>query len=130
MVTFWLHMHTVPHMHFKVFHLALIFMLYVMFLTITLKQKSKVYTFKMNTPRWVLNLYCRVNGGRVTARVYIVICSPAHPHAHMLTHCLPSSTLPRTTLTSPFDDAVKGARPCALTRRWRHNGYKVDVQDQ
>lgn len=64
------------------------------------------------------------------ARVCMVICSPTHPHAHMLTHYLPSSTLPQAPLTSPFDDVVKGAWPHALTRRWQHNGFKADVQEQ
>lgn len=62
-------------------------------------------------------------------RVCIVICFPAHPHAHMLTHYLPSSTLPQAPLTSPFDDVVKGAWPHGLTRRWQHNGFKADVQN-
>ncbi len=64
-----------------------------------------------------------------TARVCFVICSPAPP-PHMLTHYLPSSTLPQAPVTSPFDDVVKGAWPHALTRRWQHNGFKADVQEQ
>lgn len=66
-----------------------------------------------------------------TARVCFVICFPhPHRHTHMLTHYLPSSTLPQASVTSPFDDVVKGAWPHALTRRWQHNGFKADVQEQ
>lgn len=121
-----------PHTSFKMVNLVFNFVLNILLILMTIMKTEKFDTlFKAKkvildaSPLWSWWVGIESNG-----RVRIVICFPAHPHSHMLTHYLPSSTLPQATLTSPFDDAVKRAWPHTLTRRWQHNGFKADMQEQ
>lgn len=102
----------IPHKCFKTVPLVFMFVLHILIIITFIKQNNLVFM------KVVLRLCC---GDLVNWTFVLCHLFPPHTHAH---------TLHQASVTSSFDDVVKGACPHTLTRRWQHNGFKADVQEQ